>query len=68
MADKTIPCARDCPDRNCRCHIECEKYKEWHENRVEKLRKIYQQKNLERNIINYEIEGRIKRKKRCLGE
>jgi hypothetical protein len=64
MKREDNPCTRDCPKRNSRCHIDCPDYIKWHEKRAEELKAIYEQKNLERNLVNYEVERKAKLTKR----
>jgi hypothetical protein len=63
MIDKDMPCKRDCPARQVGCHSVCEKYIEWHENRVKRQKEIYKQKNLEMKLDNYEVARRNRLKK-----
>lgn len=42
-----IPCVPDCPKRSCRCHINCEKYKEYKE--FQKLMKAQAAYNRDKN-------------------
>lgn len=55
MIDKNIPCTRDCPNRNTRCHSSCTDYIEWHENRIKQQKAYHEQRNLEMKLDNYEV-------------
>ena len=65
MKKEDNPCKRDFPERSATCHIECAKYKEWHEDRVARLKAIYKQKRFERDIDNYEVARHNKMKRRA---
>lgn len=60
-----IPCARDCPERSATCHIECPRYKKWHDQRSAELRDIYKKKDLERKMLDYEVSRKEKFKRRA---
>ena len=65
MKQDETPCKKDCPDRSATCHIDCKKYIDWHEDRVARLKAIYKQKGLERDIDNYEVARHNKTRRRA---
>lgn len=61
---KNPPCGKNCPDRYVKkginCHSTCKKYLEWDKERKEELKRIYQIKEVERNITEVR-KGKIDR-------
>ena len=47
------PC-KDCTDRHIACHCECEKYKEFKENREQINQEIRKKAEQENSLISYE--------------
>ena len=63
MIDKYMPCTRDCPKRHIGCHSDCPDYIEWSQKRIERKRAERNQKEVQRNLDQYEVDRRKRLKK-----
>ena len=60
---RTFPC-HGCTDRHEGCHVECERYKAADEQHREELRRLWEERNREHELIEHFAEQSRKRKKR----
>lgn len=55
----SAPC-RDCPDKGCGNHSNCEKYKEWYEEWEKKKAVVYGNRDKERLVESFQVDNVIK--------
>jgi len=68
MSKNEPPC-KDCADRTAGCHGTCSRYKDWHEQHVQKQREIRSKQEEENTFRAYKVGVAVQnRKRRAHGE
>jgi hypothetical protein len=63
MSKPNVPC-HECPERHINCHAECDKYKAYKEDNIERVRTIRQGRREDAIVSDHLIKVALKSKRR----